>query len=82
MHGARNIGIHSKKHHGKNYTDLEAEGVIIEIGRCENTLWNPCKDPHDREATEQEIKLALSLKDEQIRRIKEQKEKWARGIYV
>lgn len=82
MHGARNIGIHSKKHHGKDYTVLEAEGVIVEIGQCEPTLWNPCKDPHDRPTTNQEVELAQSLKDEQVRKIKERKERWARGDYT
>jgi len=81
MHGARNIGIHSKKHHGTDYGELEEKGIIIEIGKCENTLWNPCKDPHDREATDQEIQLALSLKDKQIQEIKERNERWARGDY-
>lgn len=76
MHGARNLGIHSKKHHGTDYVDQLANGVIVEIGTCENTVWNPCRDSHDRDATEQEIQLALSLKDKQIREIKE---RWGRG---
>lgn len=81
MHVGRNVGIHSKKHHGTDYTKLMEEGIIIEIGRCENTLGNPCRDPHDRQATEQEIELALSLKDKQVQEIKERTERWARGDY-
>jgi hypothetical protein len=82
MHGARNIGIHSKKHHQTDYLELLEKGIIVEIGDCPNTLWQPCKDPHDREATEQEIQLALSLKDKQMQRIKEQNERWARGDFT
>lgn len=81
LHGARNIGIHAKHHHGTGYLELLEKGILVEIGECLNTLWLPCKDPHDRQATEQEIQLALSLKDKQIQRIKERNERWARGDY-
>ena len=81
MHGARNEGIHCKHHHQESVSDLERKGIIIDIGECENTEWNPCKDPHDRVATEEEIQLALSLKEKQIHEIKEREERWARGDY-
>lgn len=81
MHGNRNLGIHSNKHHKTGYLRQLENRTIIEIGKCENTLWNPCKDPHDREATKREIQLALSLKDKQIAEIKARNERWAKGDY-
>ena len=81
MHGARNTGIHSKKHHKELYFVLEREGIIVQIGECPNDLWRPCKDPHDRDATEQEIKLAFSLKDKRVKYLKEEYDKMRQGIY-
>jgi hypothetical protein len=66
MHGERNKGIHANHHHDKRASQLEEEGIIIHIGTCENSMWFPCKDSHDRDATEQEIKQALSMKNKQI----------------
>ena len=81
MHGSRNHGIHAKHHHKMDYLEAEEQGIIVKIGECQNTLWLPCKDPHDRNATEQEVQLALTLKDKQIQEIKERYERWARGDY-
>ena len=81
MHGARNVGIHSNKHHETVYTELLEEGIIVTIGKCEPTLWKSCTDPHDRDATEQEIQLALQMKNKQIQDIKDRNERWKRGDY-
>jgi len=60
MHTSRNAGIHCNHHHKEYewYSDAMKAGIIVEIGTCENTLWNPCKTQHNRPATEDELKTA------------------------
>jgi len=63
MHTSRNAGIHCKNHHKEYgwYGEAEEKGIIVDIGECENTLWNPCNTPHDRPATEDELKRAQDI---------------------
>lgn len=63
MHTCRNVGIHSKVHHGMDYIEAERKGIVVNIGECapETTYYGRCPSPKDRPATAIELKLAAQI---------------------
>jgi hypothetical protein len=61
MHTCRNAGIHALQHHSERYYILCEKYIMVYFGECINSHWLPCKDPHNRTATEKELKIVRSL---------------------